>query len=158
MEFFARVPSITWWTRSMHNKISFSKRQSLCISYRSWSPSLSGWKQEIRFSNRRINPEQRGVFYYSKRRGNNWSAAENRQLSMSCRWSQKMAGEEHRKTISAHISAKRFISLSLRRMLPSRRSLSLGLRPSNLSSDLSAVLVDLAVGCSDTIYWKACPD
>lgn len=61
------------------------------------------------------------------------------------------------KTISAHISAKRFISLSLRRMLSSRRSLSLGLRPSNSSADLSAVFVDLA-GCSDTIQQKACPD
>jgi hypothetical protein len=30
--FFARAPSIIWWTRSMHNKISFAKLQLLCIS------------------------------------------------------------------------------------------------------------------------------
>ena len=40
MEFFARAPSITWWTRSMHNKISSAKRQSLCIS---WLIAIPFW-------------------------------------------------------------------------------------------------------------------
>jgi hypothetical protein len=60
--------------------------------------------------------------------------------------------KKHRSTLKAHISAKRFMSFSLRRILSSRRSLSSGVRPSNSFADISRILFDLGVDCPDMNY------